>query len=449
MCKMSVKNNSIAFMTLGCKVNQYETGKLRKQFEEAGFKVVPFSTAADVYVVNTCTVTNIADRKSRKMLHRAKRLNDKAVVAALGCFAEAAADSLKEDEGIDIVIGNKDKHEAFDIIMEYVKDINPVISTADEDDNDVCNEHVRAYIKVQDGCNQFCTYCKIPYVRGRLKSRSISEVFKEAKELAERGYREIVITGIHLSSYGVDMTECKSFIELQGKPLYELIKKIAEIPGVDRIRLGSLEPRIITEEFVKNVSSVDKLCPHFHLSLQSGCDPVLLRMKRKYDTKEYIDAVNLLRKYYDEPALTTDIIVGFPGETDEEFETSLEYVKKVGFAALHVFKYSKRDGTAAAVMKDQVDEDIKNKRAGKMGETADFLAREYGKKFIGHMERCLVEEVIYIGGARYYTGHNERYIKLAFECEDTDDKLINEIVYVIPKKVCDDGMIICDHKKPC
>lgn len=460
MCKMSVKNNCIAFMTLGCKVNQYETGKLIKQFETAGFRIVPFNEAADIYVVNTCTVTNIADRKSRKMLHRARRLNENAVVVALGCFAEAGESALKEDEGIDIIIGNKQKAEAFDIITDYINDRGVLraepVNTSEENTSekekkseDMCNEHTRAYIKVQDGCNQFCTYCKIPYVRGKLKSRSIADVYEEACLLSQNGYREIVLTGIHLSSYGVDFTDCVSFIDLQGKPLYELILKLSEIEGIDRIRLGSLEPRIITDGFVRSISGVAKLCPHFHLSLQSGCDSTLERMKRKYSVREYRNSVELLRKYYELPAITTDVIVGFPGETEKEFEESLEYVKEIGFSAIHVFKYSKRDGTVAAGMKNQVNENIKNKRAGIMGGVTDTLMKNYRKNFINHTESCLVEEVTYIRGRRYYSGHNERYIKFVFDCEDKDEILINTIVNVCPKEVWDDGIMFCSYKKPC
>lgn len=448
MCKMIVKNICIAFMTLGCKVNQYETGRLMRQFADAGVNIVPFESVADVYVVNTCTVTNIADRKSRKMLHRAKRLNDKAVVAALGCFAEAEESKLKEDEGIDLIIGNKDKANAFNIIMDYIKNINyekksEIYDSCDNREADVYNEHTRAYIKVQDGCNQFCTYCKIPYVRGKLHSRSIDEVYKEACILSQKGYREIVITGIHLSSYGVDFTDCRSFIELKGRPLYELVLKLSEIPGLDRIRLGSLEPRIITEEFVRDISKIDSLCPHFHLSLQSGCDSTLARMKRRYTTEDYSRAVSVLRKYYKLPAITTDIIVGFPGETDEEFEESVQYARNMEFASVHVFKYSKRNGTAAADMSGQVDENIKNKRAREMGKTVQWLMNRYEKNFIGNTERCLVEEVTYISGEKYYVGHNERYIKLAFRCSDENGTLINTITEVVPENILDDGIMIC------
>lgn len=471
---MYVKKYRIAFMTLGCKVNQYETGMLIRKFEAAGYTIVPFDAAADIYVVNTCTVTNIADRKSRKMLHRARRQNDKAVVVCMGCFADAAGSVLKEDDGIDIIIGNKDKENAYDIIAAYVKDSDAkadvenacmctdgkcsdisnsaaddaCAKSADVHSADACNEHTRAYIKVQDGCNQFCTYCKIPYVRGKLKSRSKEDVYEEACALARRGYREIVITGIHVSSYGVDMTEHKSFTELKGEPLYELVLMLSDIPGIERIRLGSLEPRIITEEFVKGISGIEKLCPHFHLSLQSGCDTVLSRMKRKYTTEEYGSAAELIRKYYDMPALTTDIIAGFPGETDEEFETTMKFARETGFASIHVFKYSKRDGTVAAGMDGQVDEKVKNERAARMGQLADRLRREYCRNFIGRTARCLVEEVIYIDGKRYYTGHNERYVKLAFECDGSQGQLVNTMADVIPEKITDDGIMICSYKKP-
>lgn len=437
----------VAFNTLGCKVNQYETGKLMEKFSKKGHEVVSFTDAADIYIVNTCTVTAMADKKSRQMLHRAKRLNPSACVVAMGCFVTAEKDKLLADESIDLAISNDEKDRAFDIICEHMK-----INCAEEDvclfDRhflDPCNEHTRAYIKVQDGCNQFCTYCKIPYVRGKLKSRDIEDVCEEVKELAAAGYKEIVVTGIHLSSYGVDKTDALSFIELKGRILYELLEELSKTEGIERIRLGSLEPRIVTDEFVKKLSSLEKVCPHFHLSLQSGCDATLLRMKRRYNTAEYKAAVEVLRKYYENPAVTTDVIVGFAGETDEEYAASLKFVKDVRFFMVHVFKYSRREGTKAYDMENQVDENVKNERSSRLIAEAERLTREYAETFIGRKERCLVEEIIEAEGRKWYVGHNERYVKLLFSAEKGNDSLINKIVEVVPEKYYKDEQLICSY----
>lgn len=442
---------SIAFMTLGCKVNYYETEKLLNRFTEAGIKVVPFSDYADIYVVNTCTVTNIADRKSRKMLHRAKRINSNAIVVAMGCFAEAQGAKLAGDGTIDIVIGNHDKEKAFDIIMESaIKEYSlpenkssDCITSREVHNSD---ERTRAYVKIQDGCNQFCSYCKIPYVRGMLNSRDEEDVLKEIKDLALEGYMEVVLTGIHLSSYGVDKCSCKSFVELNGKPLYELINKISSVDGIERIRLGSLEPRIITADFVKELSKIKKLCPHFHLSMQSGCDETLMRMNRKYTTKDFERACQILREYFDNPAITTDVIVGFPGETKEEFEISRMFVEKIAFSDIHVFKYSKRSGTKAALMENQVDEQVKNDRSRRLIETGGIISKSYADKYVGHLQKCLVEEMVMIDGMRYWTGHNERYLKLAFAYDEHAGDIKKTIVEVIPDHYTDGNLLICTFK---
>ena len=436
-----------AFYTLGCKVNQYETGKLMEKFAKNGHEVVSFSDVADIYVVNTCTVTAMADKKSRQMLHRAKRLNPSACVVAMGCFVTAEKDKILADESIDLAISNDEKEHAFDIICEHIKmncaetDVCPL----DSQFADPCNEHTRAYIKVQDGCNQFCTYCKIPYVRGRLKSRSIEDVCEEAKNLASAGYKEIVVTGIHLSSYGVDKTNALSFIDLKGSFLYKLLEELSKTEGLERIRLGSLEPRIVTDEFIKKLSALDKVCPHFHLSLQSGCDATLVRMKRRYNTAEYKAAVEVLRKYYENPAITTDVIVGFAGETDEEYEASLEFVRDIRFFMVHVFKYSRREGTKAYDMEDQVDENVKNERSSILIEETERLTREYATSFVGKKEKCLVEEIIDIDGKKWYVGHNERYVKLLFPADDVSDGLVNEIVEVVPVKYYKDEQLFCSY----
>ena len=384
---------TVAFMTLGCKVNYYESKKLSDKFQNAGAKIVSFAEKADIYIVNTCTVTNIADRKSRKMLHRAKRINEKAYVVALGCYVEANKDILSEDLMIDMFIGNDEKENAFSMIMDKYQQISKndnnvakctdvkgaeSVETAEDKDHIFDeNERTRAYIKIQDGCNQFCSYCKIPYVRGRLKSRDEKEIIKEITELAANGYKEVVVTGIHLSSYGVDKSEFKVFTELKGKPLINLAEKIADIDGIERIRFGSLEPRIITENFVSELAQNKKICPHFHLSLQSGCDKTLAAMNRKYSAKEYEDACNIIKKYYDRPALTTDVIVGFPGETEKDFEESRDFVKKIRFSDLHVFKYSPRNGTKAAAMKEQIPESVKHERSSELIGVGAELTKEY------------------------------------------------------------------------
>ena len=408
-----------ALHNLGCKVNAYETEAMQELLEQNGYEIVPFQEGADIYIINTCTVTNMADRKSRQMIHRAKKMNPDAIVVAAGCYVQAQENSDKIDECIDIVIGNNKKQNLIEILEEYeqkrkeadgvfvqqeVIDINHtkeyeelhLIKTA---------EHTRAYIKVQDGCNQFCTYCIIPYMRGRVRSRRKEEVVEEVSALAANGYKEVVLTGIHLSSYGVDFEEKET--------LLSLIQAVHAIEGIERIRLGSLEPRIITEEFASALSALPKICPHFHLSLQSGCEETLKRMNRRYSAEEYFEKCMLLRKYFENPALTTDIIVGFPGETEEEFEESRAFVEKVNFYETHIFKYSKRQGTKAAVMPNQVPEPEKTKRSNTLLALDERNRKAYEEQFSGKETEILVEEQMEKDGKTYWIGHTKEYIRLA------------------------------------
>jgi len=361
-----------AFLTLGCKVNSYETEAIRGMFEAAGYEIVDFKELADVYVVNTCTVTNIADRKSRQMLHQARKRNPEAIIAAVGCYVQAKEEELLNDSSVDLVIGNNRKSEIVRLVEKYISDKNSYNMVVDIDEEKEYEdlhiistmERTRAFIKIQDGCNRFCSYCIIPYVRGRVRSRDEEDILAEINKLAGMGYKEFVLTGIHISSYGTDGKIKKE--DNDDMPLAKLIKAISVIPGVERIRLGSLEPRIITEAFVKEMAGVKQFCPHFHLSLQSGSDSVLMRMNRKYTAEEYEEKVRLIRKYFDIPAFTTDVIVGFPGETEEEFKETLDFVQRIGFSHIHVFKYSKREGTIAAKMPNQIPEAIKQQRSNEL-----------------------------------------------------------------------------------
>lgn len=433
----------IAFLTLGCKVNSYETEKMKIQFETEGYEIVSFSEKADVYVVNTCTVTNIADRKSRKMLHRARRMNPDAVVVAAGCYVDSAREKGEEDESVDLFIGNEDKETMISMvekIMEKKGIINkencPDHSMGEMSEKAEKELHTRAYIKIQNGCNQYCSYCIIPYVRGKLESRSEEDVLSETRKLADAGFHEIVLTGIHLSSFGVDRefekTDANSFVKLQGKYLLELLQKMARVSGIERLRLGSLEPRIITEEFVEKLAEIPEVCPHFHLSLQSGCDATLKRMNRHYSSQEYLQGVEILRKYFKDPAITTDIIVGFPGETEEEFRTTCDFAKKVSFAQIHVFKYSRRHGTVADRMEDQVDEQVKNSRSDRLLAVEAELEKQYQQKFLDQTQKVLIEEPVLIGDAKYLAGYNERYVRIAVPYEKgiCDESLCNSLIEV-------------------
>lgn len=429
-----------AFLSLGCKVNSYETQAMQELFEKAGAEIVDFSERADIYVINTCTVTNIADRKSRQMLHRAKHLNPDAVVVAAGCYVQAAGEALLADEAVDLVVGNNQKKELVPIVCAYLKDSS--FANAPDDIGkekeyeelaiESVTEKVRAYIKIQDGCNQFCSYCIIPYARGRIRSRNEKSIIEEVTRLAENGYREIVLTGIHLSSYGLDKGE---------EGLLKLVTELCRIDGIERIRLGSLEPRIITEEFVKTLAEERKVCPHFHLSLQSGCDTVLKRMNRKYSAAEYLERCDLLRRYFEHPAITTDVITGFPGETEEEFEETRAFLAKAAFAQMHIFKYSKREGTVAAGMAAQIPETVKARRSDELIALGERMKEAYREEFTGKIQKLLVEETVEIDGVRYALGHNERYVKLAVK---TDKNLENRMIDVIVQKKNLKDFILCE-----
>ena len=407
-----------ALHNLGCKVNAYETEAMEQQLKERGYEIVPFDEKADVYIINTCSVTNIADRKSRQMLHKAKKMNPDAIVVAAGCYVQAKKDEVQIDEAIDIVLGNNKKQDLLAVLEQYDREKGQDKELIDlkeqvEYENlqlSSTGEHTRAYLKVQDGCNQFCTYCIIPYARGRVRSRSMEDVTEEVRTLAENGYKEVVLTGIHLSSYGIDFDK--------ERHLLDLIRAVHQIEGIERIRLGSLEPGIITEEFAEAISKLPKMCPHFHLSLQSGCNATLKRMNRRYTSEEYAERCGILRKYFENPALTTDVIVGFPGETEEEFEASRNFVDSIDFYETHIFKYSRREGTKAAVMPDQVSEGKKSVRSAEMIEMGEQKRRAYEESFIGKEVEVLVEEEIERNGEIFWTGHTKEYIKIALQSRE-------------------------------
>ena len=411
----------VALHNLGCKVNAYETEAMQEMLENHGYEIVPFKEGADIYIINTCTVTNMADRKSRQMLHRAKKLNPDAIVVATGCYVQAQEENGEVDECIDIIIGNNKKKDLIEILETHTpKSVIDINHTKEYEEMRLSKtaEHTRAYIKVQDGCNQFCTYCIIPFARGRVRSRAKEDVIREVTALANNGYKEVVLTGIHLSSYGVD---------LGNEDLLSLILAVHGVEGIERIRLGSLEPRIITEEFAKTISELPKMCPHFHLSLQSGCDETLRRMNRRYTSEEYYEKCQLLRKYFDNPALTTDVIVGFPGETEEEFEQSRAFVDKVNFYETHIFKYSKRQGTKAAVMENQVPEQIKSLRSNVMLEMDEQKRKAYEMSFIGMEVEVLFEEKITKKETAFWVGHTKEYVKIALQ---TEENLQNQLTNV-------------------
>lgn len=414
-----------ALHNLGCKVNAYETEAMQHLLEEAGYEIVPFTQKADVYVINTCSVTNMADRKSRQMLHKAKKNNPDSIVVAAGCYVQTSEKEVLNDLSVDIVIGNDRKHDLVRLLEEYSLDsVNDTVDNINDGKHDFeelfidqTKEHTRAFIKVQDGCNQFCSYCIIPYARGRVRSRRFENVIAEVERLAANGFKEVVLTGIHLSSYGVDFEEATG--------LLELIQAVNAVKGIERIRLGSLEPKIVTEHFASELSKLDKICPHFHLSLQSGCDATLKRMNRKYTTKEYERGCELLRKYFVHPAITTDVIVGFPGETEEEFEQTKAYLEHIHFYEMHIFKYSKRKGTLAAVMPDQIDEQVKAARSEKLIALGHDMSKEFRKFYIGKNEEVLFEEKAVIGDKEYFVGYTKEYVKVA---KKTDENLENQIV---------------------
>lgn len=438
-----LKGKSVAATTLGCKVNQAETDSMLDMLSAAGADIVDFEEKADIYIVNTCSVTNIADKKSRQMLHRAKKRNPESIVIAAGCYVQSAKELLEQDESVDIVISNNKKKDITDIVNDYINVRKNEGGDAPADGEkkeyfvDISKEteyeemgghvpvgHTRAYVKIQDGCNQFCSYCIIPYVRGRIRSRSEEAVIAEVTELAESGIKEVVLTGIHISSYGKDKNNEGALIDL--------IDAISKIKGIKRIRLGSLEPGIITEDFVRRVSANKKVCPHFHLSLQSGCNTILKRMNRKYTREQYFEKCEMLREAYDAPALTTDVIVGFPGETDEEFEETVQYLTKLNLYEMHIFKYSPRKGTVAAAMKDQVSPEVKNKRSDVLLELAERGKKAYEAKYEDAELEVLVEEVLHREDGTYLRGHTERYMDILIKAGDisTPESFVNSFVYV-------------------
>lgn len=424
---------TVAFCTLGCKVNQYETDAMRGSFEAEGYEVKEFSQEASVYVINTCTVTNMADRKSRQMMHRAKKKNPDGIIVAVGCYVQAAKEQLEEDTLIDLVIGNNMKSQVVQIVEQYIQDNR---HTEDRDAYvadiahsheyepmhiETVSEHTRAYIKIQDGCNQFCSYCIIPYARGRVRSRKMEDILQEVRNLTANGYKEIVLTGIHISSYGLDFEhtadEQEDYGPFKNSALIDLIEALSGIEGLERIRLGSLEPRIITENFVRRLCKVPQICPHFHLSLQSGCDETLKRMNRHYTTALYLEKCGILRQYFDRPALTTDVIVGFPGETEEEFAQTERFLETVHFSDMHIFKYSKRRGTKAADMPNQIDPQIQSVRSEKLIALGERMKDDFLEACKDQEQIVLIEEETEIGGTKYMTGHSKNYIRCAFEMD--------------------------------
>ena len=409
-----------AFHNLGCKVNSYETEAMQQLLEDAGYEIVPFREGADVYIINTCSVTNVADRKSRQMLHRAKKMNPSAAVVAVGCYVQAAGAELKKDEAVDLIVGNNQKKDLVQILDDYFADhenSGEILDIGHSQEYEELHirriaDHTRAFIKVQDGCNQFCSYCIIPYTRGRVRSRRPEDIEHEVRGIAEAGYKEIVLTGIHLSSYGVD------FKDEQKENLLTLIKRLDQIPGIERLRLGSLEPRIVTREFAKELASLRTICPHFHLSLQSGCDATLKRMNRRYNAAEYQACCEILREEFDNPAITTDVIVGFPGETEEEFAETERFLKTIHFYEMHIFKYSRRAGTRAADMPDQIPEGTKSVRSDILLALEKQQSLEYRGRFLGTEEEILLEEPIEIDGTKYMMGHTRQYVKGAVPYEE-------------------------------
>lgn len=434
------KNKKAALHNLGCKVNQYETDAMAQSLRENGYEIVPFEKGADIYIINTCTVTNIADRKSRQMLHRAKKMNPDAVVVAVGCYVQAAKEELLADEAIDIVIGNNKKNQLVCILEDYLEEHAKIALYEDlskgcdyEEMNMVTvTGHTRAFIKIQDGCNQFCTYCIIPFSRGRIRSRSFSDIEKEAVMLSKKGYKEIVLTGIHLSSYGKDLKE-------QNIALIDVIEKLSVIEGISRIRLSSLEQGVITGEFVERVSKIEKFCPHFHLSLQSGCKDTLRRMNRHYTPEEYMEKCKLIRSKFNNPAITTDVIVGFPGESDDEFAQTKSFLENIGFAEMHIFKYSRRKGTKAADMENQVDERVKAKRSDELLSLNDELRKRYISEYIDRIVDVLFEEEILIGDEIYYVGYTKEYVRVAVK---TEKDIRNEIVCVKIKSLLNKEILL-------
>ena len=426
-----------AFHNLGCKVNSYELDIMRQKMEKSGYSIVPFEEEADVYVINTCTVTNIADRKSRQMIHKAKKRNPDAVVIAVGCYVETDPERVGTDSAIDLAIGNNNKARIAELLDEFLKSIGEsnrnhrtlggrtmtdLTHRPQYEDMQLEDPgHTRAFVKIQDGCNQFCSYCIIPYARGRIRSRRPGEILKEIRTIAGKGIREVVLTGIHVSSYGLEWdarTDNVPFDPLKsGAFLLDLMEEIRKIPGIERIRLSSLEPRIMTEEFVKGIADMPEVCPHFHLSLQSGCNATLRRMNRHYTAEEFMESVKLLRRYYEEPAITTDVIVGFPGESETEFEETVKFLEEVNFYEMHVFKYSVRKGTVAAKLPVQIPDPVKGVRSDVLLEMTESQSKAYRNKFIGKSEELLLEEIIQTPAGACWRGHTKRYVEGYIPCD--------------------------------
>ena len=431
---------NVALHNLGCKVNSYETEVMQQKLVEKGYHIVPFDTKADIYIVNTCTVTNIADRKSRQMLHRAKQLNPEAVVVAVGCYVQTGQESLLKDKSVDLCIGNNRKRDIAEILEEYFRrqgeeagekpscsrpeektlgntTILDIAHTLEYEEAQLAGtaEHTRVYIKIQDGCNQFCSYCAIPYARGRVRSRRLSDILAEVQALTEAGYREIVLTGIHISSYGIDFEDK---IYDGNSRLTELVEALHEVPGIQRIRLSSLEPRVVTKETARRLAALPKVCPHFHLSLQSGCDATLKSMNRHYTTGEYYTSVEYLRSSFERPAITTDVIVGFPGETEAEFQQTKEFLEKVGFYEMHIFKYSRRSGTSAAEMPGQVSEQVKRQRSNELLVMEKRQSESFRRAYIDREAEVLLEETVELGGELWRVGHTKDYVKVAVKADE-------------------------------
>ena len=438
----NIRNLKIALHNLGCKVNNYEMDVMAQKIKEAGGKIVPFGEKADIYIINTCTVTNIADRKSRQMLHKAKKENPDSVVVAVGCYVETGIDGVKKDECIDLAVGNNKKSEIVEILDEFLEIRNETddktlggtsiidINKTSEYEDMTLNElpgRTRAYIKIQDGCNQFCTYCVIPYARGRIRSRDMEEILSEIKGPVQKGCKEVVLTGIHISSYGVDKGQ---------SAVIDLVEKINDIEGLERVRLSSLEPRIITKENAKRLGALDKLCPHFHLSLQSGSDSVLKRMNRHYTAADFKNGVEYLREVFGDPAITTDIIVGFPGETEEEFEECRKFVEDINFYEIHVFKYSPRKGTVAAGMKEQLTDRQKSERSDVLLDLTKAQSKSYREGFLGKELSVLWEDNEDINKITYVIGHTDRYVRVAVPESEANayGAISGEISKVIPRR---------------
>ena len=431
----------VAYHNLGCKVNSYEIEAVTSIMKEAGYSITPFDEEADVYIINTCSVTNIADHKSRQMINKARKRNDNAIVIAMGCFVQEIEDEDRRKLNCYIIIGNNRKHNILDDIDRFKKEKSLIIDCEDINNPDACYEnlrmtdapsHTRAFIKVQDGCNEFCSYCIIPYARGRVRSRDIGDIENEINNLAMKGCKEFVLTGIHISSYSVEE-------KVEKRKLIDLIERVNNIEGVKRIRLGSLEPRIITDDFLKRLVKAQKVCPHFHLSLQSGCDSVLKRMNRKYTTEDFSKSAELIRRYYDNPALTTDIIVGFPGETEEEFDVTYDFLSDIHFHEMHIFKYSRRKGTRADKMDDQIPESIKKERSKKLINLSNKMSEEYMRSYLDREVEVLFEEEVVVDDVRYFQGYSREYIKVLIK---SDDDLSNKIIVCVGKNIVSNCLLV-------